>query len=144
MPGQGTHENRYILELDGVAAVAASEVTMPGKDHTPFELYVGNRSNPILGGGNFKIGDLSFKHAHALNQAGTELFQWMDDYTGRIDLSKRNARLVVMDEDGQTPVAEYEMTECVPTSFKPEAHSASGTNASMFSFSLRPTDMRHF
>jgi phage tail-like protein len=144
MPGQGTHENRYLIEVDGVAAVAASEMTPPSKDHTPVELYVGNQPNPVLSRGNFKIGDFSFKHAHALNQAGADLFQWMDNYTDGIDLTKRTARLVVLDEDGATPVAEYELQECVPTSFKPETHSASGTNASMFSFTLRPTNMRNF
>lgn len=144
MPGQGTHENRYVIEVDGVAAVAASEMTPPSKDHTPVEVYVGNSPSPVLSRGNTKIGDFTFKHAHALNQAGSELFQWMDNYVDGVDTSKRTARIVVFDEDGQSTVDEYELQDCVPTSYKPEAHSASGTNASMFSFSLRPTNMRHF
>jgi len=144
MPGQGTHENRYVVEVDGVSAVAASEMTPPSKDHTPVELYTGNKPNHTLSRGNFKIGDFSFKHAHALNQAGADLFQWMDDYTDGIDNTKRTVRIVVFDEDGQTPVDEYELQDCVPTSYKPESHSASGTNASMFSFTLRPENMRRF
>jgi len=144
MPGQGTHENRYVIEVDGVAAIAASDMTPPSKDHTPVELYVGNNPLPVLSRGNSKIGDFSFKHAHALNQAGAELFQWIDDYVGGLDTTKRNARIVVFDEDGEAIVDEYELQECVPTSYKPESHSASGNNASMFSFSLRPSNMRRF
>lgn len=141
---QGTHEGRYLLEIDGVTSVRASEVTMPGKDHTPFELYVGNQPNPILGRGNFKIDALTFKHATALNQSGEELFRWADDFMDGIDLSRRGARFIVLDEAGVTPIEEYELEDCVPTSFKPETHSASGTNASMFTFGLRPTNMRRY
>jgi phage tail-like protein len=139
---EGTHEGRYLLEIDGVTAVRASEVTMPGKDHTPVELYVGNQPNPILVRGNFKIGDMTFKHATALNLAGEELFQWADDYMDGVEVGKRGVRFVVLSEDGFTPVEEYELQECVPTSFKPETHSASGSGASMFTFGLRPTNMR--
>jgi len=139
---QGTHEGRYLLEIDGVSSIRASEATMPGKDHTPFELYVGDQPNPLLGRGNFKVDVLTLKHAHALTQAGEELFRWADDFMDGVDLSRRGARFIVLDESGQSPVAEYELQECVPTSFKPETHSASGTNASMFTFALRPTNMR--
>ena len=138
----GTHENRYLLEFDGVAAIAASEVTMPSKEHTPAELYVGNQPNPILVRGNFKVDDMSFKHAHALNETGNEVFRWLDDFVDGVDLSRRGARLVVLDEDGVTPVDVYELEECVPRSFKPEAHSASGTGVSMFTVTIRPTNMR--
>lgn len=138
----GTHEGRYLLEIDGVAAIRASEVTMPSKEHTPVELYVGNHPNPTLSRGNFKVGDLTFKHATALNQTGQELFQWADDYMDGVDVGKRGARFIVMSEDGLSPLEEYELQECVPTSFKPETHSASGTGASMFTFGLRPTNMR--
>lgn len=144
MPGQGTHENRYVIEIDGVPVIAASEMTPPDKSHTPVEIYTGNNPMPQLSRGNSKIGDFSIKHAHALNQAGSDLFQWMDDYADGVDNSKRTARIVVMDEDGVTPVDEYELQDCVPTSYKPEAHSAGGTNASMFSFTLRPSNMRHY
>jgi len=142
MPPQGTHEGRYLLELDGVAAVSASEVTMPGKEHSPVEIYVGNQRNPILVGGNFKISDLTFKHASALNEAGRELFAWLNDFLSGIDMSRRGARFIVMDEAGETPLDEYDLIECVPVSFKPETHSAAGTGASMFTFALRPTDMQ--
>jgi len=139
---EGTHEGRYLLEIDGVTAVRASEVTMPGKDHTPVELYVGNQPNPILVRGNHKVDALTFKHATALNQTGEELFRWADHYMDGVDVGKRGARFIVLSEDGVSPVEEYELQECVPTSFKPETHSASGSNASMFTFGLRPTQMR--
>ncbi|HKO43332.1 MAG TPA: phage tail protein [Pyrinomonadaceae bacterium] len=139
---EGTAEGRYLLEIDGVSSIRASEVTMPGKEHTPVELYVGNQRNPILVSGNFKVDALTFKHAHALNQSGEELFRWIDGYLDGVDQTKRGARFIIMDEGGSSPLEEYELQECVPTSFKPETHSASGTNASMFTFGLRPSNMR--
>jgi hypothetical protein len=136
MPGRGTHENRYLIEIDGIGQIRASEVTMPGKEHTPVELYVGNQKNPLLLLGNFKVEALTIKHASALNETRSQYSQWLDDFLAGIDLQRRTARMVVTDEDGVTPVE-----ECVPTSFKLETHSASGTGASMFTIGLRPENM---
>lgn len=141
MPLKGTHENRYLFEIDGIGTLRASEVTMPAKDHTPVELYVGNEPNPRLLRGNFKVDDCSIKHASALSEVTSQLQQWLDDFTSGLDLSRRTARMIVLDEDGTTPIDEYEMQRCVPRSFKLETHSASGTGASMFTMVLRPEDM---
>lgn len=140
MTRRGTHENRYLVEIDGVIAVTASEVTMPGIEHTPVELYVGNQPSPILVRGNFKVEEMTFKHASALNTTGDELFAWIRDFVDGVVLDRRTVRFVVLDEDGATPVDEYELQNCVPTKFKPETHSASGTGASMFTFGLRAED----
>jgi len=139
--GRGTHENRYLIEIDGIGQIRATEATMPGKDHTPVELYLGNEKNPLLLLGNFKVEALTIKHASALNETRREFSQWLDDFLAGTDLQRRTARMIVLEEDGQTPVDEYELQECVPTSFKLETHSASGTGASMFTMGLRPENM---
>jgi hypothetical protein len=85
---------------------------------------------------------MTFKHASALNEAGNQLFQWLDDFIDGVDLSRRTVRFIVLDEDGVSPVDEYELRDCVPRKFKPETHSASGTGPSMFTFAVRPSDMK--
>jgi hypothetical protein len=136
-----THENRYQLEMDGVTVLQASECKIGAKEHTPFELYLGNQPNPELGRGNSKVNETTFKHATGLGEAANELSRWYDDYVDGVDVTKRGARLIVFDETGTTPIDTYEMQDCVPTKFELENHSASGTNASMFTFGLRPTRM---
>jgi phage tail-like protein len=139
--GQGTNASRYILEIDGVTSLIASEVTMPDMEHTVTELHVGNEANPRLLRGNFKIGELTFKHATAVNESGRELMAWIQDFVQGTDVTRRTVRFIVMDESGLTPVDEYELQDCVPTRFKPETHNASSNEASMFTFGLRAANM---
>ena len=140
--GFGTSETRYLVELDGITALAVSEISGFGKKHTPFKLNVGNRPNPILGRGQFEVEELNLKNAHALNQTGREYMQWLDDFTEGIDNSRRSARVIVLEEDGVSPAAIYELQDCVPTMFKVETHSAGGNNPSYFSCGLMPENMR--
>ncbi|MGH9944615.1 MAG: hypothetical protein ACRD9R_19895 [Pyrinomonadaceae bacterium] len=134
-------ENRYLLEIDGVTAITATDVTMPGKKHTPFKHQPGNLPRPELGRGNYEIEEMTFMHAHGVGSAGEEIVAWMDAYLSGLLVEKRSARFIVLDEAGRIPVAVYEMIDCVPTMFKAEKHTGSGTNISQFSFSLQPTDM---
>ena len=136
-----TSENRFLLEIDGIGTIRATEVTMPDKEHTPVELYVGNRPNPILVRGNFKVNELTFKHATGLGQVTREISQWVDNYTSGLDVTKRGARFIVLDEAGVTPIDTYELRNGVPTRFKPETHGAANTSASMFTFGFRAEDM---
>lgn len=139
--GEGTRENRYLVEIDGISQIRASEATMPSKEHTPVEFYEGNKPNPNLLLGNFKVEDMTFKQAHGLNETESQVSQWLDDFVDGVNVTRRGARMIVLSEDGATPIAEYELQRCVPRSFKPEPHTASGTNASMFTFALRPENM---
>ena len=140
MPERGTSEGRYLFEFDGVSAVRSSEVSGVSKEHSPFELAESNRPNPHLGRGNYKCSEITVRHAHALNETGFEVFQWMQDFITGANVERRSGRLIVLDEDGQTPVQTYELRECVPTKFEADTHTAGGSNPSYFRFSLRPTD----
>jgi phage tail-like protein len=144
MAGQGTSEGRYLFEFDGITAIRASKVSGVSKDHKEFELYVGNQPNPFLGRGNFTCGDLNVQHADALNQTGAEVFQWLDDFISGRSVERRGGRLIILDEDGRTPVAIYELQDCVPKRFMAEDRSAGGAGASFFSFTIRPTDWQLF
>lgn len=141
MPGQGTSEGRFLFELDGVNSIRASEVSGIELKHTPFKFNEGGRPNANVGRGNFECGEITVKQAQALNEAGSEFMRWMQDFIRGNDLTRRTARLCILDEDGVATVKEYELVNCVPTSFKVETQTAGGTNANFFSFMLQPEDL---
>jgi phage tail-like protein len=138
---RGTSQGRFIFELDGVSAVRATEVTGVSKTHEEFELYESNRPNPHLGRGHFKCEKIKVKHGHALNATGDEFFAWLSEFVSGFDTERRTGRLIVLDEDGQTPVNIYELTDCIPISFSPDTQQAGGKDANYFNFELRPEDM---
>jgi|SRR5205085_10436811 len=135
-------DNRFILELDGFPAIAALDATLPSKAHTPFEHQPGNQAMPDLGRGNFKCDDLTLKHAHNVGGLDDSLARYFDLYTEGIITDKLNGRFMVMDESGLVPVKTYDIIDAVPTMFKPEQHTGTGTNVSSFSFGMRPTNFR--
>lgn len=141
MAGNGTSEGRFLFELNGIVSVRATEVSGVGVNHEEFELYESNKPNPNLGRGHYTCDMINVKHAHALNQAGAEFFRWMKDFITGDSVERRGGRLIVLDEDGKTPVAIYELLRCVPKKYEAETHSAGGKNASFFRFQLRPEDM---
>ena len=135
-------ENRFVVEVDGVTAITATQATPGGIKQTPFKHQPGNQPNPTHGRGNYEIEEFTFKHATAHGNAGAQLRQWLVDYIKGRSVTKRSVRFIVMDEAGRRPVETYELIDCVPTMYKPEQHTGSGTNVSEFSFSLQPDDVR--
>ena len=144
MSGRGTSEGRYLIELDGIAAVRATEVSGLKIELDNFELYEGNKGNPSYGRGHFKVGEVTVKHAHALNQTGAEFLSWLQDFARGIAVERRGARFIVLDEDGSTPIEDYELLSCIPKMFQVESHTAGGNNPSFFTFSIQPEDMQAF
>lgn len=139
----GTSAGRFIFEFDGVSAIRATEVTGVGKTHEEFELYESNRPNPHIGRGHFKCDKIRVKHAHALNQTGQEVFGWFDRFVQTGDsVERRGGRLLVLDEDGLSPVATYQLEQCIPISFAADTQSAGGKDANFFNFEIRPEDMK--
>ena len=136
-------EGRFLLEADGVTAIMATDVTPGGFKHTPHKHQSGNQPNPDIGRGNYEIEEFTFKHATANGAAGEQLRDWLMTYArgGGGVAQKRNFCFIVMDESGSLPVETTELYDCVPTMYKAETHTGSGTNVSQFSFSIQPTDM---
>lgn len=141
MAGKGTSEGRYLFEMDGVTAIRSSEVTGVSLNHEEFELHESNKANPNIGRGNYKCDKIKVKHGHALNSTGVEVFTWMKDFVEGTNVERRNARLIIMDEDGRTPVSTYTLRGCIPISFLVDTQTAGGKNANYFNFEIRPEDM---
>jgi phage tail-like protein len=138
--GLGTHENRFTVEMNGFAIIEATEITGMALDHTVFELFVGNRPNPLIGRGNFKAEEITIRHGHALNRFGEEFFSWMRAVIRGESVERRTFRFIVRGEDGRTVIAEYEARRCLPRRFEEDGHNAGGTNAAMFKAVIRPED----
>jgi hypothetical protein len=137
--GRGTSEGRFLIEVDGIAAVRATEVTGLRLEHTPFSLYVGNESMPFKGRGHADVNDVTIRMAHALNPQGEQFFLWMRLFlrgvptaAGGTELERKTLRFVVLNEAGRVPVAVYEATRGIPRSFEVDGHTAGGNNASFF------------
>lgn len=139
---EGTNVGRFLLELDGVVSIRATECTPPEKTHTVTKLWESNKPNPNLVRGNWEINDVTFKHAYGINNAAGAVFDWLNEFCNGDSVERRNCRLILLDEAGLTPIKTYEMERCVPVNFKPEGLNASGADATMFTFSLRPEDYR--
>jgi phage tail-like protein len=140
----GTAEGRFLIEIDGITAIRASEFSGLGFKHTPVKIHEGNRPNPNIVRGNYEVNEASFKHASAVNQTGREYLDWMEGFARGQNTERRGCRVIVLDEAGQSPVDIYDLQDCAPTEFMVESHSASGTNGSFFTFKLMPEDFRRY
>jgi|SRR5947209_2003371 len=137
-----SREGNFIIELDGFGPISATEVSMPSKTHTPWEHQPGNQPEPDLGRGNFKTEDMTFKHAHGVGNVAEQLERYFDLYVDGLVTDKLNGRFIIMDESGLVPQQTYDLIDAVPTSFKVEQHTGSGTGVSTFTFGMRPTRFR--
>lgn len=137
---RGTSSGRYLVEIDGVSACRASEVSGIGLKHEPFKIPVGDRANPILGRSNYEANEVTIKHAYALNRTGRELFAYFGAYVKGLTVEKRTVRLIQLDEDGFGTVAVWELSECVPTEFTQENNKGDSNDAAYFTIKFKPTD----
>jgi hypothetical protein len=135
-----TSNGHFLVEVEGVAAIEASEFDIGGVKHEAFKIMVGNRPNGILGRGKFDVGDCKLKNAYALNGEGKQLFKYFREYTLGITTEKRNIRVIQLDEDGYTAVGIHHFIECVPTEYQPEGKKADSKDAAYFTISFKPTD----
>ena len=139
--GRGTNEGNYLIEIDGITAIRAMNVSGGGLKMTPTLTAEGNRPNARVGGGPYEIDEVTVKQATALNETGREFFNWLYDYAKRLTTERRGARLIELDEDGTTPVHTWEWIGCVPTSIEPDDRAARGNNSASFTFKLKPEDI---
>lgn len=137
---QGIANAHYLVEVDGVAAVMASEVEIGGVKHEPFKINVGNRPNPILGRSTYEVEEVKIKNAYALNNEGESLFRMFETYILGTSVTKINMRVVALDQDGKTPVKTHEFIDCVPTMFQPENRKGDSKDAAYFTISFKPED----
>jgi phage tail-like protein len=138
-------KNRFLVEIDSIDQIRATKVDgLDFSKHTPSKLMVGNRPNPIHGRGNFEVGEVTVNHAEALGQTARQVFQWHKDYRNGVDLIKRNVRVIQLDDDGQSIIAEYQLTDCVPTSYKHDGMDAGSSDPGFITFGFQPDDSDRF
>lgn len=135
-------ENRFLLEADGFTGLMATEVTAPGLKHTPVKYQPGNQLMPILVRGQGEVEEMTFKHARAVGSQGKQLVKWLTDHLRNRAVTTRNFRFLTMSEDGSTVAEEWELLDCMPTMYKPDQSSGTGTNVATFSFSIQPSHAR--
>jgi phage tail-like protein len=137
-------KNRFVVEILGVAKCLATKVDgLESIKHTPAKLMVGNRPNAIVKRGNYEVGEVTVSHAEVIEGdagAGAELFEKTRAYVKGEDVEPFDARVLLMSEDGATPVKSYELFGCVPTSFQNEGLDAGSNDFAMFSFKFQPED----
>jgi hypothetical protein len=80
-------------------------------------------------------------HAESVGLAGAELFEKLRAYVFGEVVEKFGARVMVMSEDGATPIKSYEFLNCVPTSFKNDGMDAGSNDHAMFTFAFLPEDV---
>ena len=136
---KGTSSGFYMFEMDGVAAAEASEVSGIGLKHEVFKIGVGNQAYPYLGRSKYECNEVTVKHAHALNNAGKQMFQYFDDYINGVRTDKINIRLIQLGEDGFKTEATWQMEECVPTEFMQETNKGDSNDAAYVTFKFKPT-----
>lgn len=137
-------KNRFVVEILGVAKCLATKVDgLESIKHTVAKLKVGNRPNDILARGTYEVGEVTVNHAEAIGNdigAGAELFEMLRSYAKGERVEPFDARVMVMSEDGATPVKSYEFFGCVPTSFKNDGMDAGSNDHAMFTFAFQPED----
>ncbi len=136
----GTANGYFLVEIEGVSVIEASEAEVGGLKHEPVKIGVGNRPNPYLARGKYEGEEFKLKQAYALNQEGEELFKYFRDYLRGLTVEKRNIRVIQMTENGLGIERTHECIECVPTTFKPEGKKGDSKDAAYFEIAFLPTD----
>lgn len=141
MANNGTASRAFIIEMDGVSAAQASEVSGLGIKAEPFKINVGGRPNPIQGRAGYEPEEVTVKHAYALGSTGQEMFSWFGDFIRGDRTDKISFRLVQLAEDGRTSLNTWDCSECVPTGFMHEGAKADSNDAAYFTLKFKPTDV---
>jgi phage tail-like protein len=134
-------KNQFVIEIDGISQLTATKVDgLDSIKHTPSKLMVGNRPNPSHERGNYEVGVINVTHAEGNGVAAGEVHDWFRSFVKGEDTTKRGARVIVMDQDGVTPVSTYEFQNCVPTDFKSDGFDAGSSDPAFFNFAFQPED----
>jgi len=137
-----TSASRYLVEIDGFEKIYATKATLPSYKHTPHTHQPGNQRMPEHGVGNFEVEAFSFSHATGNGQVDRQVYSWMKGVEKGLD-DKRNARVVIFDKTGRTPLRTIELIGCLPTMFQQEELSGDSSDTAEFSFELQPDELKY-
>lgn len=135
-----TSANRYRVEIDGFPQIFATNADIPEKRANLHTHQAGNQRNPDYGASTYNVGEFTFRQATA--KGNLEVL--MDDWFNRVHRvgieDKRNARVVIFDHTGRTPLRTWQLSNCLITQIKPGDHAGDSNDTSEFSFTLQPED----
>lgn len=137
-----TSANRYRVEIDGFPAINATNATIPETTATLHKHQAGNQRAPQHGPATYEVGEFSFRHATGQGNIDVALAEWFRRVHVDGVVDKRNARLVIFDHTGRTPLRTWLLLSCLPTSIKPEDHEGESDRTSEFTFAIKPEDFR--
>ncbi|HEV2761888.1 MAG TPA: hypothetical protein VGV38_02745 [Pyrinomonadaceae bacterium] len=132
---------KYRLEIDGFPVIFATNCTLPAKSANLHSHQPGNQLSPEYGSATVTIEELTFRVATGHNQVDRLMDRWFDLFHRGLD-TKRNARLVIFDRTGRTPLRTWEMDNCCPKAVQPEEHAGDSDATSEFTFTLQPEAAR--
>jgi hypothetical protein len=137
-------KNRFLIEVDGVAAISATKATPGGLKQNLGKYHPGNQKMPIYFPGTAEAEEWTFTHGRALGQAGRALLGWLIDFSQGRAVEKRTLRFVLMDQAGRSPQPgeTWEGVDCSPTLFKPSEGDGSSADLMTFDFSVQPDNVR--
>jgi phage tail-like protein len=135
-------ENRFGVELDGIAAFRASKITGGEETHESVETTVGNDPRPRLGRGNIKTENVVITIPSGLyDEAIRALHAWIKAYFDGVNTEPKSGRRITYDDAGRVPVETWEMQDCVPISLKPDDMTGDGNNTATVTLTIKPYKM---
>lgn len=136
-----TSAAKYRVEIDGMPVIYATNAELPEKRANLHTHQPGNQLSATHGSATIQFGEFTFRHATGDGEVDRRMDRWFEDFHAGRD-AKRNARLVIFDRTGRTPLRTWEMIDCLPVMVKPEDHAGDSDRTSEFSFTLQPESAR--
>lgn len=136
-----TPASKFRVEIDGFPTIYATQADLPEKRAELHRHQPGNQRSPEYGPSSVTVGEFTFRHATGHGNVDLLMMRWFDNFHSGLE-GKRNARCVIYDAAGRTPVRTWEMLNCCPTMVRPENHAGNSNDVSEFSFTLQPEDAR--
>ena len=127
---RGTPEGNVLVEIDGIDDFSATRVSggvernsvlSIGEGNSPYQHKVRNTS---------EVDDLTIEVSIGrYENAMEQLRAWRRDVRDGINVVRRNARRIIMDETGRTPLNTITYADCLIVSISPNDQSARGDAA---------------
>lgn len=135
-----TSANRYRVEIDGMPVIFATRADLPDIKANLHDHQAGNEMSKEYGPSSYEVSEFTFTHATGKNNVDRALLVWFNLFNKEGVADKRNARVVVYDHTGRIPFRTYQLSNCCPSSFKPEQHAGNSNDTATFTFGLQPED----
>lgn len=137
------HAGRFIVEIDGFAALRATKITGLKSTLDTYEISPGDTNSPEYGRAKFKCEVIEITQAQALNATGRALAQYFDDYKRGITSEKKTLRFIQLKDDGVTTHGVHTALRCMVTEFGVSDGDGASKDAATWTVKLQPEDLIH-